>query len=240
MDYNYYNNYYPDYLMHYGVKGMKWGVRKAARANAQKAYKETLSSTSRIGNSHYTRVRKAKKAGQQAYKETIKSERAAAKAERNTPEAKAARKEKVIKAAKIGAAVAGTALAAYGAYKLHDFVRGKNEEIRVKEASDKCDRMLKKLDRMKVNDLVRESSATHNWVNTGKQKTPFQYNNNGKSVTIPKQYRNTQSALKSTQYRNIENKIIDKYMGAGYEQARNDSFSTAAKNVYNHYRKRKR
>ena len=118
-----YNIHDNDYLMHYGVKGMKWGVRKAARANAQKAYKETLSSTSRIGNSHYTRVRKAKKAGQQAYKETIKAERAAAKAERNTPEAKAARKEKAIKAAKIGAAVAGTVLAAYGAKKASDYIK---------------------------------------------------------------------------------------------------------------------
>lgn len=226
----YENVYYPDYLMHYGVKGMKWGVRRAARANARDAYKETLASTSRIGNSHYTRVRKAKKAGQQADKEAVK-------AERNTPEAKAARRKKALK---VGAAVAGTALAAYGAYKMYDFIRQKNEDIRVKQASDKCDRMLKKLDRMRVNDLVNESSASHRWINQSGRKVPFQYNNNGKNVTIPKEYRYTPSTLKRSQYRNIENKIIDKYAGAGYEQARNDSFRTAAKNVYDDYRKNRK
>mgnify|MGYP003206656971 CR=1 FL=1 len=44
---------YPDYLMHYGVKGMKWGVRKARRklnkasrlkekASKERAYQKQL------------------------------------------------------------------------------------------------------------------------------------------------------------------------------------------------------
>lgn len=58
------------------------------------------------------------------------------RAERNTPEAKAARKEKAIKAAKVGAAVAGTALAAYGAYKVHEYVRNENTKIRTKQGEN--------------------------------------------------------------------------------------------------------
>lgn len=174
------------------------------------------------------------------YKQAKATDKAERKAAQNTPEAKAARKAKMKKAAKVGAAVAGTALAAYGAYKLHDFVREKNKDIRVNEGKAKCDRMLKKLDRMRTNDRFRSSVATENWVKSGKQRTPFQYNNNGKTVTIPRQYRNTQTTLKPIQYRNIESKVIDKTISDAFDKAKNDSFSTATKNVYNYYRNRKR
>ena len=81
---------------------------------------------------------------------------------KRTAEQKAARRKKAIK---IGAAVAGTALAVYGAYKLHGYIRGKNQEIRVKEGKAKCDRMLKKLDHMEIKDRVRGSSGTEKFTN---------------------------------------------------------------------------
>ncbi len=251
------NIYYPDYMYHYGVKGMKWGHRKVRGHAGPGRYigtKRQLAGDKRdlkaLNEGKHLSVGLTKKRQEMfdnrdkaaiekriAKNEKILAEKEAAKAAKNTPEAKAARRKTALK---IGAAVAGTALAAYGAVKLHNFVREKNQEIRVNEGRAKCDRMLKKLDRMRINDLVSESSATQSWVKTGKQKTPFQYNNNGKTVTIPKQYRNTQPTLKDTQYMNIENKVIAKTISEAVDKARNDSFKTATKNVYNYYRNRRR
>lgn len=95
-------------LRHHGVKGMKWGRRKA---------RPQATGTGRRG-------------GQTD----------------NSPEAQAARKEarkqKLKRAAKIGAAVTATALAAYGAKKLHDVVRDKHLELQMKEASRKINNAL--------------------------------------------------------------------------------------------------
>lgn len=44
MGLNYYKAYYPDYLQHYGVKGMKWGVRKQKENTKSKTTKSNKSS----------------------------------------------------------------------------------------------------------------------------------------------------------------------------------------------------
>lgn len=74
-------------LKHFGVKGMKWGRRKARP--------EATGTGRRSGQVD------------------------------DSPEAEAARKAKSKKAAKIGAAIVGTALAAYGAKKLDDVLKSK-------------------------------------------------------------------------------------------------------------------
>ena len=163
-------------------------------------------------------------------KQTTSFQRDDSKKNKRTAEQKAARRKKAIK---IGAAVAGTALAVYGAYKLHGYIRGKNQEIRVKEGKAKCDRMLKKLDHMEIKDRVRGSSGTEKFTNPRNiiRNRPFQYNNNGKTVTLAREYRNTQTTLKPEQYKKISDIIINKTMTDAFNKAENDSFATSTKNV---------
>ena len=193
-----YDNQNDEYLMHYGIKGMKWGIRRYQKKDG------TLTSQ-----------------GKKQHGEDDSSE--------SKKKVLTDRKKKAIK---VGAAVAGTALAVYGAYKIHETVRDKNLDIRINEGKAKCDRMYKKLDRMRINDLVNGSSGTEKWTNPRSHKRlGFQYNNNGKTVTLAREYRNPVSVMKPEQYRRIESKLTDKIMDDAYEQAINDSFATAAKNV---------
>lgn len=126
------------------------------------------------------------------------------RAERNTPEAKAARKEKAIKAAKVGAAVAGTALAAYGAYKIHEYVRNENTKIRVAQGEKKVDQMMtESLKRVHSIPLYGDMSSEE-WGKNLKAR----FDEYGRA------------------------KAQEKSIRRAYETvAKNDSFTTAAKNV---------
>lgn len=79
-------------LYHHGIKGMKWGVRRFQNSNG------TLTN-----------------AGKKRYKD--QSNESA-----NTQGTKKGLSDKQKKAIKVGAAVAGTALAAYGTYKMSKYV----------------------------------------------------------------------------------------------------------------------
>lgn len=192
------------YLIHYGVKGMKWGVRRRGENGSGLTQKK---------------------------KNSVKDE----------SDKKKGLSSKQKKALKIGAAVVGTALVAYGGYKINKLVREKNQSIRIKEGKAKCDRMVKKLDRMRTNDLLNGSTATEKWLNPRSYKrNGFQYNNNGRTVTIAREYRNTNSTLKPEQYRNIEKRMVEKTMDDAFNKAKNDSFITAVKNIRNDYKRNKR
>ena len=140
---DFYNYCYPDYLIHYGVKGMKWGHRKRyydsngnLNARGIKKYaragyaQDSYNSNKTIRGKVYDKITNAHKYGgdmmydmsskkaNKARAEKYLADKQAKKDAANSPEAKAARKAKIKKAAKIGAAAAGTALAAYGAYKV--------------------------------------------------------------------------------------------------------------------------
>lgn len=109
---------YSSELYHHGIKGQKWGVRRYQEPNG------TLTD-----------------AGRKRYATSIKKSIANVK---SNPEAKA----KLKKAAKIAAVTAGTALAAYGTYRLAksgalgdaaDFIRGRTKRIStdIKSGSDR-------------------------------------------------------------------------------------------------------
>lgn len=104
---------YCNELYHYGVPGMKWGHRKAQPPAVTNAR---------------VRYKQAKDEYKQAKKDAV------------TPEQRAARRKKALV---IGTAVAGTALAAYGAYKLNNYVKTKNGQIAAKRGYEHAEKMLK-------------------------------------------------------------------------------------------------
>lgn len=116
--YNY--TVYPDELCHFGVKGMKWGVRK----------RRPTSSVSMNG------AKKTKK--QRPNDQGVES----------------ARRSKMKKAVKIGAAAAGTALVIYGAYKASKYINATNAKYHTENAK----RIVKDFDAKYSRDVERISS----------------------------------------------------------------------------------
>lgn len=269
-------NYYNDELYHFGVKGMRWGHRKAQyntsngnvasakvrMKNAKQAYKTANKVANKSFGEAYkytdrhpikSRIGKGKQKSnalwddaiekidvankaQAAYKQSkkdYKAEKKAYKAEKkaaaNTPEAKAARKEKLKKAAKVGAAVAGTALAAYGAYKVSQAIKDKNVQImeqKGKEASYKY-----------WNDNWKDYT-----VSTFKSGKAIVTSRNASSETYSK-FGSAAGAEKMVDLIKDHNKNVniqaDKIYEDYYYKGKNAKLGEAAKNVYQYYRHRK-
>jgi hypothetical protein len=94
---------YPDYLAHFGIKGMKWGVRR---------YQNKDGSYTKQGLSRRYGASGGSRSGGSGGKG------GSGKARGGSGSNTEARKAKIKKAAKIAAATAGTAALAYGAYRL--------------------------------------------------------------------------------------------------------------------------
>lgn len=120
-------------LYHFGVKGMKWGVRRN-RSNLGGNGSFRTRRLQRAVNANNRDVKSLKSAGYNKEAAAVKAvgdknraklaKSQARDAARNTSEAQA-RREKIKKAAIIGTAVVGTTLAAYGAYKASKYLKEK-------------------------------------------------------------------------------------------------------------------
>ena len=115
-EYNY--TQYPDELYHYGVLGMKWGKRKNTYSD-----KEISDYRKKKIAEAPTKAESPRGANKGWYKNAPKStlrremQRETKEEYKNSAEGRAAAAKRA-KALKVGAAVAGTALATYGTYKV--------------------------------------------------------------------------------------------------------------------------
>ena len=92
-------------LAHHGIKGQKWGQRRFQNEDGT----WTAAGKERYGDDGSGQSRSLPNANKSAKEAQLKNARA----------------EKIKKAAKVGAVIAGTALVAYGAYKLNDMAKNK-------------------------------------------------------------------------------------------------------------------
>ena len=148
---------YSDDLCHYGIPGMRWGHKKVKPISVERARLQSAKAAYKTANRAYSKahaqarnydtnpiVRSArsngftnelrKKASDRKWDDALKKGKEAYKAEQNYKQAKKEYKQtdeykaKRAKAIKVGAAVAGTALAAYGAYKVSKITKQKYSE----------------------------------------------------------------------------------------------------------------
>lgn len=160
-----------DELYHYGVKGMRWGHRKAsyqntavrtgnsalrqqyldAKANkkaAGKAYTKAYNKAYNRSMAALSPFKKHRQANDERWNDAVQKAKDMNAADKAYKDAKKAYKQtdeykaKRAKAIKVGAAVAGTALAAYGAYKVSNILKDKATAKAYKAGEDAAKRWL--------------------------------------------------------------------------------------------------
>lgn len=251
-----------NYLQHYGVKGMRWGHRKniydvnanyynkqasklSARANRNRTMAgmnkraasqgSGLISKANSFNANYYNKRADKLTARANKNKTMASMNEAASKQKNdaknrmTPEEQAAKRKKALK---VGAAVVGTALAAYGTYKMTEFIKDKNVQI----AHQKGWEATKKFRDNKNGysyTTFKDGSSQLTRIVGDKSKTITYKNADHDAV---KKRANEAMARYNQRMADKEFEVRTAYVN----RAVNDSLGTATKNVYNYYKDRRR
>lgn len=107
-------------LRHFGIKGMKWGVRR---------YQNSDGTLTAAGKKRYDGDWDSKSHRPKSTTSKTSGSKGSSKAGNNDESEKKGLTDKQKKALKIGAVAVGTAVAAYGAYKLKDAIKDKNFQI---------------------------------------------------------------------------------------------------------------
>lgn len=215
--------YYESELYHHGVKGMRWGHRKAKLANNDYASFRTKR-LQRAVNANDKDVASLKSAGYKKEAAAVKAvgeknrEKLTESQERDANKKGLSDKQK--KAVKVGAVLAGTALTTYGAYKLNKYIRNENYKYHVANG-EKIARAYTSSN--KVTSALLDSHS--NMMNIADQ-----YGRNSKEFTkaIQKNDRLSSGIARVA----AEKKITEA------RKASTDNFATAAKNVYRAKRNR--
>ncbi|MGN1299764.1 MAG: hypothetical protein ACI4VC_00225 [Clostridia bacterium] len=164
-------------LYHFGVKGMRWGHRKvrghagpgkyATRKRQLEGDKRDLQTLNNGGHLSVGLTKKRQAAYDKRDKAVLekriaKNEAKIAKNEQKNNKGLSTKQKKVLK---VGAAVAGTALAAYGGYKASEYLKS---EAGQKAARKGMDQYLKYLDsdRQRANTIINQTIDTKDRVSS--------------------------------------------------------------------------